>query len=315
MSDQPREGAHRGPSEKELRAAAPQDGRRRELRVGIFVLIGILGVVTVLFLLTDPATLRGRYLLVTRVEDAGGIRRGDPVLMRGVNVGRVHSFSMTREGRVDITLEIEGEWDIPDDSRTQFAGAGLFGGRTIQIIRGTAATVLEPTDTIPGIGQTGGVIESAEALGVTAEQVLTQVRKVLDDPMVETLRTSAVELRLLLDQFRSIATVQRDQLGALTASLGRSAVGIEEAGPDIARVLSRSDSTLMALNRASVTLDRALSSLEVVLGRMEAGEGTLGRLSRDDSLYVSLNRAASALGDLAEDIRADPRKYVNLEIF
>ena len=315
MSNQPKARAHRGPSEEELRAAAPQDGRRRELRVGIFVLIGILGAMTVLFLLTDPATLRGRYLLVTRVEDAGGIRRGDPVLMRGVNVGRVHAFSMTREGRVDITLEIEGEWDIPEDSRTQFAGAGLFGGRTIQIIRGAATGVLERMDTIPGIGQTGGVIESVEALGVTAEQVLTQVRKVLDDPMVETVRTSAVELRFLLEQLRSIATVQRDQLGALATSLGRSAVGIEEAGPEIARVLSRSDSMLISLNRASVTLDGALGSLEVVLGRMEAGEGTLGRLSEDDSLYVSLNRAVLAIGDLAEDLRANPRKYLNVEIF
>jgi hypothetical protein len=30
---------------------------------------------------------------------------------------------------------------------------------------------------------------------------------------------------------------------------------------------------------------------------------------------VSLNRAAAAIADLAEDIRANPRKYVNLEVF
>jgi hypothetical protein len=30
---------------------------------------------------------------------------------------------------------------------------------------------------------------------------------------------------------------------------------------------------------------------------------------------VSLNRAASEIANLAADIRANPRKYVNLEIF
>ena len=71
----------------------------------------------------------------------------------------------------------------------------------------------------------------------------------------------------------------------------------------------------LVLNRTSVTLDRAATSLEAVMTRMNSGEGTLGRLSRDDSLYVSLNRAAAEIANLAADIRANPRKYVNLEIF
>jgi phospholipid/cholesterol/gamma-HCH transport system substrate-binding protein len=58
-----------------------------------------------------------------------------------------------------------------------------------------------------------------------------------------------------------------------------------------------------------------LGSLEVVLARMEAGEGTLGRLSQDDSLYVSLTRTITSIGVLAEDVQANPRKYVNLEVF
>ena len=317
MTDQATEGkgGQRGASDQELRAAAPQDARRRDLRVGVFVLAGILGAVIALFLLTDPATLRGRYLLVTEVEDAGGIRRGDPVLMHGVNIGRIRGFSMTPGSRVDIIMEIEGDWEIPEDSYTRLAGAGLFGGRTMEVIMGTSDQIVEPMDTLMGLGQSGGVIESAEALGQTAEDVLSQVRKLLDDTMVGTVRTSAIELRALIEQLRAIVGVQREQLAALTASLGRSAAGIEAAGPDVERILARSDSALVALNRTSVTLERAVGSLDIVLARVEAGEGTLGRLSQDDSLYVSLNRAAAAIGALAEDIQANPRKYVNLEIF
>ena len=319
MSEEQSVRGRNGRAEQEdLRGAIPRAQAGRELRVGIFVLVGFLAVVVSLFLMTDPATLRGRYILVTSVADAGGIRKGDPVLMRGVNIGRVNDFAMTVEGEVDISLEIEGQWRIPKDSRTQLAGAGLFGGRNIVILHGTSLEMAAAGDTIPGTGQTGGVIESAEALGQTAEGVLAQVLKVLDDPTVNSVRSSASELQGLLVQLRSIATLQRDQLSTLTASLNRSATGLEAAagsGPDIVRLVAHTDSAVVALHRTSTTLDRAVGSLEVVLGRMEAGEGTLGLLSKDDSLYVSLNRATVEIGLLVADLRANPRKYLNLELF
>ena len=319
MSEEQSVRGRNGRAEQEdLRGAIPRDQAGHELRVGIFVLVGLLAVVVSLFLMTDPATLRGRYIIVTPVADAGGIRKGDPVLMRGVNIGRVNGFAMTPEGAVDIRLEIEGQWRIPKDSRTQLAGAGLFGGRNMVILHGALLEMVAAGDTIAGTGQTGGVIESAEELGQTAEEVLVQILKVLDDPTVNSVRASASELEGLLVQLRSIATLQRDQLATLTASLNRAATGFEAAagsGPDIARLVARTDSAVAVLRSTSTTLDRTVGSLEVVLGRMEAGEGTLGLLSKDDSLYVSLNRATVELGLLVADVRANPRKYLNLELF
>ena len=307
-----------GNAEEELRAAIPRAQAGRELRVGIFVVAGLLAVVVSLFLMTDPATLRGRYIIVTPVADAGGIRKGDPVLMRGVNIGRVSDFEMTGKGDVDISLEIEGQWKIPVDSRTQLAGAGLFGGRNMVILHGTSPEMVAEGDTISGTGDAGGVIESAAALGETAEGVLSQILKVLDEPTVNSVRSSAGELEGLLVQLRSIATLQRDQLATLTASLNRAATGLEDAagaGQDVARLIARTDSTVGVLHRTSMTLDRAVGSLDVVLGRMEAGEGTLGLLSKDDSLYVSLNRATTEIGLLVADLRENPRRYLNLELF
>ena len=308
----------KGPTDEELRVAVPKDKGGKELRVGIFVLAGLIGTLAALFLLSDPAAMRGRYTLVTQMPDAGGIRKGDPVLMHGVNIGRIRRFSMNETGLVDIDMEIEGEWRLPDDSRTRLAGAGLLGGQTMEILRGVSTVVAEPMDTIPSAETTGGMLETPEEVGNTANDVLVQVRKVLDDQTVGSIRTSTVELEGLLTQLRGIATVQRDQLATLTSSLNRSARGFEAAaaaGPDVARIVARTDSTAMVLRQTGATLDRAVGSLDVVLQRMAAGEGTLGRLSKDDSLYVSLNRAASEIANVAADLRANPRKYVNLEIF
>lgn len=308
----------RGPSDEEIEAVVPRDRGRRELRVGAFVLAGGLAVVAALFLLTDPATLRGRYMLVTQVADAGGIRGGDPVQMRGVNIGRVDGFEMTRDGEVNIRLEIEGEWEVPEDSYTRLAGAGLFGGRTMQVIRGTSQTILEPWDTLASTGEEGGLLESAESLSSRAEDVLSRIGATLDDPTIGAMKGTATELQALVGELRAIASVQRSQLADLTASLNRAAGGFEEAaegGPAVARAAARADTALLALNRTSATLDEVATSLGTVLGRIERGEGTLGRLTADDSLYVALNQAAQSIHLLAEDIRLNPDRYVRITVF
>ena len=46
---------------------------RHELTVGLFVILGGLAGLATLFLLTDPALFRGRYVVRTVVQDAAGV--------------------------------------------------------------------------------------------------------------------------------------------------------------------------------------------------------------------------------------------------
>ena len=105
MTEKPSSGGHKPrPSDEDLSNALPRRTGSNEARVGIFVIFGLIALVAVLFLLTDPATMRGRYMLVTTVLDAGGVRRGDPVQMRGVIIGRINGFEMMPSGRVAVRL-------------------------------------------------------------------------------------------------------------------------------------------------------------------------------------------------------------------
>ncbi len=318
MTDTPPSAEGNGPSDEEIMNAMPGRESGREIRLGAFVLAGLLAFVAVLFLLTDPATFRGRYKVVTQVEDAGGIRQGDPIQMRGVNIGRISDFEMTPDGMVDITMEIEGEWDIPEDSRTEMGGAGLFGGRTLQVIRGESGEYLEAGDRIPGEGSSSDPLAAFNDLGDQATGVLAQMETLLDDRTVESVQGSTRELEALLRELNAVIGEQRSGLRRITASLERSAAGLEaasEAGPDAARVVARADSTMTLLATTSRTLDEAATSLASILQRMEAGEGTLGLLSRDEELYRNLNTAAERMASLVADIRENPGRYINLSIF
>lgn len=304
-----------GPSPVDLEEAVPKQHGGRELRVGAFVLVGLLSFLAVLFLTTDPALFRGRYVVSTVVDHAGGMRAGDPVEMRGVNIGRVHDFSLTGE-RVRIALEIEGEWDIPVDSRTRITGTGLLGGRVVEVVRGSSSEMLPPGGEIPGTSMEN-LTDEAQELSGEARTTLRRIQDLLSEPTIGALQGSATELEGLLQELSAFTREQRAEVDRLVESLNRSAEGLEEAasGPEAARAVARADSALARLNATGESLERASASLESVLAGVERGEGTLGQLARNDSLYRNLNRAAESLHLLTTDLRENPGRYIRLEIF
>ncbi|MDZ7779855.1 MAG: MlaD family protein [Gemmatimonadota bacterium] len=309
----------RSVTDEELREAVPRESGASNARVGVFVLLGLISFVIVLFWMTDPATFRGRYKVVTTVENAGGVRAGDPIQMYGINLGRVHDFELTEPGRVHITMEIEGRWEIPADSRTSFGASGVFGGRTLVIEPGESSQMLQPWDTIPGESASGeGLLGSVDDLSGQAGTVMDRIMTLLDQETVGSVQGSARELEGLLAELSAIADEQRGGLRELTQSLRRSAAGLEDAtaaGPEVARAIARADSAMAALESTSRTLDEAAGSLREMLGRVERGEGTLGRLSTDEELYVNMNAAAENLNALLTELQENPRKYFSLSIF
>ncbi len=253
-----------GPTDEDLKNAIPRKKRRLELRVGIFVLIGAVAALFALFLLTDPSTFRGRYRISSVVEDAGGIRRGDPVQMRGVNIGRVMSFSLDPKG-VRITLEIEGQWDIPSDSRTRLVSGGILGGRTVEVVEGMSAERVRGGGELPG-ENVAGILDFPAELGQDAQAVLVQMKGLLADPTLEAIQGSARELQGLLGQLSQLTAEQGRELAQLTASLNRSASGLEDAagsGADLASAVARADSALLSVNRTSAAVLEASEALEL----------------------------------------------------
>jgi phospholipid/cholesterol/gamma-HCH transport system substrate-binding protein len=317
----PPSGGKRGARDDQL-PTVPMRSSRREIQIGFFVLAGIVAVVVALMMLTDPGTFRGRYNVATMVQNAGGLRKGDPVQMRGVNIGRVRRFTINPQGVV-ISMELEKEYPVPADSRVELESGGLLGGMIVEIVPGSSREELEDGAILPG-ASAGGVFDVAAGVGARADTVLARTQQLLSPGTIQAVGTSAQELQNMLTALAALAQQQRQEIAALSASLRRSASGVERAAtrPELERSVARMDSISLQLDRATASLNRSTTSLEAVLGRIERGEGTLGKLSRDESLYdnlnraaLSANRAAANADSLMGDIKQNPRKYINLRVF
>ncbi|MDP9349758.1 MAG: MlaD family protein, partial [Gemmatimonadota bacterium] len=143
----PPSGGKRGARDDQL-PTVPMRSSSREIQLGFFVLAGIVAVIVALMMLTDPGTFRGRYHVATMVQSAGGLRKGDPVQMRGVNIGRVRGFAIEPEG-VRIRMEMEREYPVPADSRVELESGGLLGGMIVEIVPGRSRAELEDGAVLP----------------------------------------------------------------------------------------------------------------------------------------------------------------------
>jgi phospholipid/cholesterol/gamma-HCH transport system substrate-binding protein len=301
--------------EAELLAALPARTANREVKVGAFVLAGILAFLVALFSLTDVGTFRGRYYAVTHVENAGGMRNGDPVQMRGVNIGRVSSFGMVPEG-VAVTMEIYNRYEVPADSRVFIRSAGLLGGMIVDVVPGQSPQRASRDVVLPGVVEED-IMSTATGVGVQAEDVLVRAGLLLSEQNIGSIGASASEMQVLLADLSALAAAQRQELTLLTQSLRRSAEGVERAttGPELEQAMANIEALTARLDATTETLGTASSSLETVLGRLERGEGTLGRLTVDETLYDNLNSAVVSIQELVTDIRREPRRYFNVSVF
>jgi phospholipid/cholesterol/gamma-HCH transport system substrate-binding protein len=309
-------------TEKPLPPPPPPRGRHREVWVGLFVVAGVLATIVILAVMTDAALFRGRYIINTTVPNASGIRKGDPVLMRGVNIGRILSFTILQQ-QVQMRLEIEGEYPVPKDSRIEIKASGLLGGMVADVIPGSSPQSASWGDTLPG-GTGVGLFDKMDSLADEADKVAKRVQGLLSDDMVKDMQGSARGTRESLESLQAILKEQRGELRALSSSLKRSAEGLEKVttGPELQRTTKKVDELVTKLDGTLQTFDHSSNSLDSILARMDRGEGTLGKLSKDETLYKNaaeatenLNKATVELNKLLVDFQAHPRKYINLKVF
>ena len=302
----------------ELSTRPPRD---RTLWVGALTIIGVLATLVLLFSLTSPSMLRGRYSINGMIADAKGIRRGDPVQMRGVNIGRIKGFKIA-QGGVDMELEIDGQYKIPSDSHFVVNVSSVIVDMAAEIQPGTSTKTLHSGDRISGVAQPS-VLAKAGDIADQASKTLGRVQSLLSDQTVDNVQSSTENLSQVLSDLDTLVTQERQQISSLTSSLNRSAGGLEKAtGPELQQSMQQLNALTAQLESTSETLARTSKSAEQVVGRINRGEGVLGKLSRDDGLYTNANQAAANLSQaaadlskLVADIRKDPKRYLTVKVF
>lgn len=155
------------------------------------------------------------------------------------------------------------------------------------------------------------------------------------------LQKTIANLQLLTNQFNILLQGSNASLQATFANLNSITGNINNKNKEIAELLenfnaissqvkhSDLDKTIKTANTTFATANdrmhelkttleganNAISDLSGILNKVSNGNGSLGKLMNDDGLYQNLERTSKQLDLLIQDLRLNPKRYVNVSVF
>lgn len=262
--------------------------------------------------------LSSGYPLYARFAWGQGLRTGQPVLLSGVSVGIVESIELERSGNVVVQLRIEGDHRIPASSQATIKANGIFGDMLIAL----QPTKVAPEDFAPGdTVPTGPPSPTIEAMLIRLDTIGRQVNDVTQafemqlvrGGGIEDLRKTMASTNRFVTQLSAIAAEQSRQLTLTMGSFRRSAAALDSLRID--SIMKNMEATSANMTRLTSSLDSTSRELGNVVAKVNNGTGTAGMLVNDTLLYANLRNAVARIDSLTADIKKNPRKYINLEIF
>lgn len=199
-----------------------------------------------------------------------------------------------------------GGWALPDISRLTATAdqisrdiATITERVEVAFTQETATNIARTIDNIEAVSQRlARLVENqAAAVEELGDEVLSTVREI---------RVAAVSTRRTMEDVDSLITMaQADSIVRDTRIAARNMRIFTDS------LANRSDEIALTLARA----DSSFANLNRILARIEAGEGSLGALVNDTAFLATTRTTMEALSRLLEDLRENPRRYINLSIF
>ncbi len=298
--------------------------RRNEFTVGLVVLLAIAVVIAGAVWLGQLSGGGPRTLATARFRTTGGVGVGDPVVLRGVRIGRVEAIRLASDEWVETDLRLTGDVALPSDPVAIAASASLFGEWQVAIFNrdqapddpevrrllaeADSAGGAWPGATLPDIGQ---LTAQASRIAGDVATVTNRIGGLVDSSTINDLRQSVVALRRSAQRLAAFTDRQADQLDRVVSNAASSSGNIAAASGHLEATLSRIDSStadgeLSALVRdaraAAADLRAAGGDLRQVSGTAAAERGRLvGILASTDSVLARLSSGQGTLGMLSRD--------------
>ena len=150
-----------------------------ELRVGLFVLVGLSVLASGIFYVTGAGAIGPKYRLKTYLPEVSGLANGAPVRLDGFEIGNVESihlaprsagFAHDRKRNVEVVMRVGKKYqeDVLTDSTASLVTEGLLGNRYVEITRGVTGSQLGDNDEVKGVEEKAikeVVQRSADTLG------------------------------------------------------------------------------------------------------------------------------------------------------
>jgi phospholipid/cholesterol/gamma-HCH transport system substrate-binding protein len=270
-----------------------------EVLVGAFMMTVLLGLGYFTILLSRESWFQKREMMEIRFVDVMGLRAGDSVVCRGMEVGKVKKLHLSDDG-VHVLISLQKPLVLHEDYAFTVETTSVLGGRNLQVALGSDdKPFAEKLDVYPGV--------PPKDLLADATELVSGLRKsLIEEGTVENFRATSIELRSIVERVSAgEGTIGKllssdskiyDDMAATVASLKTVSDRLEKGQGLLGKLLSEDDTLY-------TDISATVKSLQATAERIEKGDGTLQKLLADDAkLYTDLSDGVAALKRIAERV-------------
>jgi ABC-type transporter Mla subunit MlaD len=281
-----------------------------ERQAGTLALV-VMAVIAVSVVLVLRWTAGPRHETVTmEFPTASGLAGGDPVLMRGAPIGRVHAVELVGPGRVRVTASLDASLAPRRDAAAEIIALDMVGNQAVSYHPGRADEPLPVGAAVPGAAAPT-LAEQLATLRAQAAEVAVQARAF--DPAV--FRDDLARIEDALARARTSARqFPADSLAAaVDGLLGRGQQLVDrldslQAAFPKAELAAQRESLTASAGVLMEEVGAVQAGLGAIQERLAAGEGNVGRFQRDSAFRTELDGVRRSLRLLQERLlgRAPP---------
>ena len=298
-----------------------------EAKLGMAFLLAIIIFVWGLFYLKEWRITGDTYLVEVNFTSAVGVKSSDPILVGGVRIGKVESVPLDNLAPV-VTLRIDEPYRIPIDSEVEVIARSVMGEKLINIRKGISEKTIPPGGTIEGTVAPGlsEMFTQVDSVTVYVQNLLRKANALFDSEQNGSIMGSLSGIQGLTTDLQT--TLQREslQINRVLKNMDSFISNVKTLSEDerntVSITLKNLENMSNQLKLMLNNLQSSTTSLGNILTRLDRGEGSMGRLLHDENLYgnmnrmlVNIDRFVSNLDELVVDLKANPERYVKVEIF
>ena len=299
--------------------------RENEFAVGVVVIAAFAVVVAGALWLSGAHLGKTEAVYTARFRTVGGLGVGDPVVLRGVRVGRVEAIRLAPGNWVEADLKIYSGVTPPTTPAVIAASASLFGEWAATLIsrdpppadpnvRQALAEAQAagggkwPGATLPDIGQ---LTAQASRIATDIAAVANRVQTAFDSEAVNELRRSIRDFGQIADRLARVTNEQADVIGSVGSNLRQGSDVLAKAATSLQGTLGRVDSATnqgqlaTILNNSAATSANLRSASQDFHDLMESAhknqESVVRVLVAADSVMSRIANRSGTLGLLVSD--------------
>ncbi|MBO4332941.1 MAG: MCE family protein [Paludibacteraceae bacterium] len=287
--------------------------------------IGIMVMVTIAILFFGFNYLKGINLFnptnyyYAKYKDIQGLVQSCEVTSHGHKVGLVKEIIYdydNPDADVLVVLQVDNELKIPKGSRALLQ-LSLMG--TPSIVLDMHATngmkdLYQKGDTLPTATPAGmldaiteGVMPKIEQVIPHLDQLLVNLNTVVSDPNIGK---SLANINKMSSELAATSTQLKKLVGNDLPPILADAKNITGNFTKVSENLSGVD-----FKATMGKVDNTMTDLNTTVDKINNGKGSIGLLLNDPRLYNDLDNTVNSADKLLNDLRENPKRYVNITVF